>query len=123
MTALAEVEFLPGAEPASVTVHLLDDGLLVRLAGAFDDTAIPSLRRALLGSRPAGCDDVVIDAGEISAACDAALAVLVASHVWASANGGALRVSRMSAVLAETIADAGLAGVLPVLPGVVSPVS
>lgn len=123
MTALAEVDYLPGAEPASVTVHRLDDGLLVRLAGAFDDAAIPSLRSALLGSRPAGCDDVVIDAGEISAACDGALAVLVASHAWASANGGALRLSRLSAVLAETLADAGLAGVLPLLAGVAAPVS
>jgi anti-anti-sigma factor len=104
-------------EPAVTTV-LTDDGLLVRLSGVLDIAATPALRASLLGVRPAGCDDVVVDADGVLAVDDAALAVLLAAGTWVADTGGRLSFVRMSETLRREVAQLGLERLLPMLESV-----
>ncbi|MDX6207399.1 MAG: anti-sigma factor antagonist [Frankiales bacterium] len=92
-----------------------DDGVLVRLDGALDAASAPQLRTALLSVRPAGCDDVIIDAAGVTAVDDDALAVLLAAGAWAVDTGARLGFSRMSDVLRAEISMLDISMLLPML--------
>lgn len=102
--------------PAAAVASLhTEDGILVRLGGVLDLDAAPALRSALLTTRPAGCDDVVIDAGAVTAVEDDALAILLAAGAWAVDTGARLSFSRMSECLREEIAALDVSMLLPML--------
>jgi anti-anti-sigma factor len=103
------------ATEPTVTAVLTGDGLLVRLSGALDVVSAPALRAALLGVRPVGCDDVVVDAGDVTAVDDSALAVLLAAGTWVVDTGGRLSFVRMSSTLRREVAQLGLERLLPML--------
>lgn len=98
---------------ATVETSALADGILVRLRGHLGADAVGPLRAVLLRTRPAGCDDVVVDASGVESADDAALAVLLAAPLWAELTGGRFAYTRVSDSLAELAATTGLAELLP----------
>ncbi|MFL6139265.1 MAG: STAS domain-containing protein [Frankiaceae bacterium] len=102
------------SEPTVMAV-VTSDGLLVRLSGALDVIGVPALRHALLGVRPVGCDDVVVDAGDVTAVDESALAVLLAAGTWVVDTGGRLSFARMSETLRREVAQLGLERLLPML--------
>jgi anti-anti-sigma regulatory factor len=93
-------------------VHLAD-GMLVRLGGSLSPEQLPELRDALLSPLGEGCRDVVVDAGEITAINDDALAVLLAARVWAEDNGARLLLSRSAPALESTLEELGVTGAFP----------
>ena len=101
-------------EPTVIAV-VTGDGLLVRLSGALDDASVPALRAALLGVRPASCDDVIVDAGDVEAVDESAFAVLLAAGTWVADTGGRLSFVRMSQTLRREVAQLGLERLLPML--------
>jgi anti-anti-sigma regulatory factor len=103
------------AQSSTVVATHTVDGVLVRLDGAFDADSAPALRTALLSVRPAGCDDVIIDAGGVTTVDDDALAVLLAAGAWAVDTGARLGFSRMSDCLREEIASLDISMLLPML--------
>lgn len=105
----------PTFAAADVATVYTQDGVLVRLGGSFDADSVPQLRSALLTTRPAGCDDVIIDAGGVSKVDDDALAVLLAAGAWAVDTGARLGFSRMSDVLRDEIANLDISMLLPML--------
>jgi anti-anti-sigma regulatory factor len=99
---------------SSAEVVDLTDGLVIRLAGDLSgEAALDGLRSALLAPRPEEVRDVIVDAAEVSAASDGALAVLWAGLTWAEQRGGRLRFSRISGPLQVALDQAGLGGELP----------
>ena len=94
---------LPLVSPSgSVRVHQVGNGLVVRLSGVLDGQAVPELRRELLAPVAAGSHEVLVDAGQVEALDDEALAVLLAGSSWATGAGGRFAFSAASpAVLAE----------------------
>ncbi|MDX6201418.1 MAG: anti-sigma factor antagonist [Frankiales bacterium] len=103
------------AQSSTVVATHTVDGVLVRLDGAFDADSAPALRTALLSVRPAGCDDVIIDAGGVTTVDDDALAVLLAAGAWAVDTGARLGFSRMSDCLRTEIASLDISMLLPML--------
>ncbi|MDX6221613.1 MAG: anti-sigma factor antagonist [Frankiales bacterium] len=103
------------AQSSTVVATHTVDGVLVRLDGAFDADSAPALRTALLSVRPAGCDDVIIDAGGVTTVDDDALAVLLAAGAWAIDTGARLGFSRMSDCLRAEIASLDISMLLPML--------
>jgi anti-anti-sigma factor len=101
----------------SVAASVLADGVVVRLSGSLDVATLPDLRATLLATRPAGCDDVVVDASQVSEIHERALAVLVAAVDWTATTGGRLRFAAISQPLLETIRHFGVEDLLPRLPG------
>lgn len=99
-------------------VHL-SDGLLVRLAGALSEAQLPGLRRALLTPLAHDCRDVVVDAADVTAIDDSALAVLVAGRVWAEASGTRFLISRSAAPLDERLVELGVEDAFPRLSALV----
>jgi anti-anti-sigma regulatory factor len=99
----------------SVRTHRLSDGLVVRLSGVLDGQAILALREELLCPLPAGCRDVLIDAGAVESLPDDALAVLVAGASWARTAGARFALSAVSAPLASRIDSLELRSALPQL--------
>lgn len=101
------------------TVHttVLTDGIVVRLDGSLDVASLPELRAALLSERPAGRDDIVVDAGRVTEVHERALAILVAAADWAEHTGGRLRFAAMSPALRETARYFAVQDLLPLLPG------
>lgn len=93
-------------------VHLAD-GVLVRLAGALGEAQLPRLRHALLTPLAHDCRDVVVDAADLTAIDDCALAVLLAGRVWAEDNGTRFLLSRSGAPLEDCLAELDLADALP----------
>src|SRR5690348_11857489 len=100
---------------AEIAATYTADGVLVRLDGALDGGSAGQLRNALLSVRPAGCDDVIIDAGGVTAVDDDALAVLLAAGAWAIDTGARLGFSRMSDCLRSEIAMLDISMLLPML--------
>ena len=100
---------------SDVSTIVTEDGILVRLAGPLDADSAPQLRTALLSTRPAGCDDVIIDAGGVTTVDDDALAVLLAAGAWAVDTGARLGFSRMSDCLREEISMLDISMLLPML--------
>jgi anti-anti-sigma regulatory factor len=98
-----------------VAAMYTEDGVLVRLGGALDASSATQLRSALLSTRPAGCDDVIIDAGGVTTVDDDALAVLLAAGAWAVDTGARLGFSRMSDCLRDEIAMLDISMLLPML--------
>lgn len=104
-----------------MTVHAIDissgtvncmqlaDGKLVQLSGHIGAAELPALRLALLAPLFAGCQDVVIDAGEVVAIDDQAMAVVVAAEEWATYAGARLLLSRATPVFEQALADLGFA--------------
>lgn len=107
--------FAPTSTSSSIDATYLEDGVLVRLDGALDADCAPQLRTALLSLRPAGCDDVVIDAGGVTTVDDNALAVLLAAGAWAVDTGARLGFSRMSDCLRAEISMLDISMLLPML--------
>ncbi|MDX6228239.1 MAG: anti-sigma factor antagonist [Frankiales bacterium] len=103
------------AQNSTVVATHTVDGVLVRLDGAFDADSGPQLRTALLSVRPAGCDDVIIDAGGVTTVDDDALAILLAAGAWAVDTGARLGFSRMSDCLRDEIAALDISMLLPML--------
>ena len=101
-----ETETLVGASD-------LADGRMVRLAGDVGADQLPLLRDILLTPLPAGCRDVVVDAGAITAISDDAVAVLVAAPVWVESQGGRMLVSRSSDALDDVLDELELLDLLP----------
>jgi anti-sigma B factor antagonist len=101
----------------SVSANVLADGIVVRLSGSLDVAALPELRATLLRPRPQGCDDVLVDASQVTEVHERALAVLVAAADWADETGGRLRFATMSEPLLDTAGYFGVADLLPRLPG------
>jgi anti-anti-sigma factor len=101
----------------TVSASVLADGIVVRLTGSLDVASLPELRATLLTSRPEGCDDVLVDAGQVTEVHERALAVLVAAADWASDTGGRLRFAAMSSALADTADYFSVTDLLPRLPG------
>ncbi|HVB26950.1 MAG TPA: STAS domain-containing protein [Mycobacteriales bacterium] len=99
----------------AVEVSALADGLVIRLSGHLGHGDTDALRAALLTPRPRGCDDVLVDAGDVAAVDDDALAVLLAAPAFAAQTGGRLTLTRSSAALSGTLDAIGLADALPVL--------
>jgi anti-anti-sigma regulatory factor len=85
----------------------LADGKLVQLSGRIGHDELAALRLALLTPLFDDCKDVVIDAGEVVAIDDDAVAVLVAAEEWASHAGARLLLSRVSPTLEQALADLG----------------
>jgi anti-anti-sigma regulatory factor len=100
---------------ADVSSLFTEDGVLVRLDGALDAASAPQLRSALLSSRPAGCDDVIIDAGGVTRIDDEALAILMAAGAWAVDTGARLGFSRMADCVRDEVDALELAVLLPML--------
>jgi anti-anti-sigma regulatory factor len=105
----------PTFAAVTVTTVLTEDGMLVRLNGDLDARALPKLREALLVTRPAGCDDVIIDAQGVTSISEDALAVLLAAGAWAIDTGARLGFSRMSDPLRNEIAYLDISMLLPML--------
>jgi anti-anti-sigma factor len=101
----------------TVSANVLADGIVVRLNGSLDVASLPDLRATLLSSRPDGCDDVLVDAGQVTEVHERALAVLVAAAEWARQTGGRLRFAAMSPALVDTANYFDVADLLPRLPG------
>jgi anti-anti-sigma regulatory factor len=93
-------------------VHLAD-GLLVRLGGTLTTTELPELRDALLTPLDDGCRDVVVDAGEVTAINDEAIAILLAARVWAEDHGARMLLSRTAPALESTLEELEITGALP----------
>jgi anti-anti-sigma regulatory factor len=100
-------------ETPVVAVTTLADGLVVRLAGALGRGAESLLREALLRPRPAACRDILVDAGDVEAIDDDALAVLLAAPSWADETGGQLSFTRISVPLQRAADGIGLFPMLP----------
>jgi anti-anti-sigma regulatory factor len=105
----------PTFAAADIAATYTDDGVLVRLDGALDADSAGQLRNALLSVRPAGCDDVIIDAAGVTDVDDDALAVLLAAGAWAIDTGARLGFSRMSDCLRAEIAMLDISMLLPML--------
>ncbi|MDQ1689788.1 MAG: anti-sigma factor antagonist [Frankiaceae bacterium] len=103
-------------ELSTVEVSTLDDGMLVRLRGRLDAGTAPALRDVLLRVRPAGCEDILVDAGGVVSIDDAALAVLIAAPLWAEATNARLAYTRVARPLAKAARDAGVIDLLPRMP-------
>jgi anti-anti-sigma factor len=101
----------------TVSANVLADGIVVRLNGSLDVASLPDLRATLLSSRPDGCDDVLVDAGQVTEVHERALAVLVAAAEWARQTGGRLRFAAMSPALVDTANYFDVADLLPRLSG------
>jgi len=93
-------------------VHLAD-GMLVRLGGTLSSVELPQLRNALLAPLDEGCRDVVVDAGEVTAINDEALAVLLAARIWAEDHGARMMLSRSAPALESTLEELAITGALP----------
>jgi anti-anti-sigma regulatory factor len=93
-------------------VHLAD-GKLVRLGGTLTGHQLPELRDALLAPLAEGCRDVVIDAGEVTAINDDAIAVLLAARIWAEDHGARMMLSRSAPALESTLEELEITGALP----------
>jgi anti-anti-sigma factor len=111
---------MPAAMPvvptaASVRVHQVGNGLVVRLSGVLDGQAVPELRRELLAPVAAGRHDVLVDAGQVVTVSDDALAVLVAGSSWATGAGGRFAFSAVSPAVRAEIQALDLGTALPVL--------
>ena len=91
----------------------LEDGLFVQLSGELGEEQLDLLRAVLLVPLPAECRDVVVDAGEVDALDDAALAVLVAAREWVEESERRFLLSRTSPALEEALARLGCEGGLP----------
>jgi anti-anti-sigma regulatory factor len=87
----------------------LADGKLVQLIGRVGQTELPALRLALLTPLFAGCRDVIIDAGEVDAVTDEAIAVVVAAEEWATYAGARLLLSRATPAFEQALTDLGFA--------------
>ncbi len=111
---MSSQEFIDAPVP-TVRAHRLGDGLVVRLSGVLDDQAVPELRRELLAPVPAGCVDVLVDAGAVAAVGDDALAVLVAGSSWAREAGCRFALSAVSPAVASSIEELALGAALPLL--------
>jgi anti-anti-sigma regulatory factor len=93
-------------------VHLAD-GLLVRLGGTLTGSQLPELRDALLTPLEDGCRDVIVDAGDVTAINDDAIAVLLAARVWAEDHGARMLLSRTAPALESTLEELQITGALP----------
>jgi anti-anti-sigma regulatory factor len=111
----AEVRPKPSSTTGTVDVLTLADGLVVRLAGAFGTGEAALLREALLRPRPAACNDILVDAGDVRSIDDDALAVLVAAPVWAATTGGQFAYTRMSGELLDAATGLGVLNTMHVL--------
>lgn len=100
---------------AEVSTLFTEDGVLVRLDGALSADSAAQLRTALLSTRPAGCDDVIIDAGGVTRIDDEALAILMAAGAWAVDTGARLGFSRMADCVRDEVEALELAVLLPML--------
>jgi anti-anti-sigma regulatory factor len=83
----------------------LADGKLIQLSGRLGRAELPALRRALLSPLFVGCRDVVIDAGEVIAVDDEAIAVIAAADEWATYAGARLLLSRATPVVEHALAE------------------
>jgi anti-anti-sigma regulatory factor len=102
------------AQAETAQVILLEDGMVVRLSGGLDtEEALVALRAALLTPRPEGVRDVVVDAGQVTAVSDSAVAVLWAALAWAESTDRRMRFCGMSAPLTRTLEELGLSDELP----------
>jgi anti-anti-sigma regulatory factor len=93
-------------------VHLAD-GKLVQLSGRIGREELAALRLALLTPLFDDCRDVVIDAGDVVAVDDEAIAVLVAAEEWATYAGARLLLSRAAPVLEQALADLDFSNRIP----------
>ena len=91
----------------------LADGKLIRLTGSLTSEQLPALRSALLSPLDETCRDVVVDAGEVTAVDDDALAVLLAARVWADDHGARLLLSRSAAPIESKLEELEITGALP----------
>jgi anti-anti-sigma regulatory factor len=107
MTAITAVETKP------VTSTRLADGLLVQLAGELGEQQLPGLRASLLSPLPEGCQDVVIDAGDVTGIDIDAIAIVFAAWAWAEDQGARFLLSRTSEQFETALADNGVADDLP----------
>jgi anti-anti-sigma regulatory factor len=107
---------MTAADFGSVSTTCLDDGLVVRLSGSLDVDSLADLRAALLVDRPEGCNDVMVDAAQVTEVHERALAVLIAAGEWAEQTGGRLRFAAISGALVETAEYFDVADLLPRLP-------
>jgi anti-anti-sigma regulatory factor len=111
--ALADGQGVELAPPGSVQCSHLADGKLVRLAGQLADGALVGLRLALLSPLPDGCRDVVVDAGDVEAIDDTAVAILVAAREWSAIYGARLLLSRSAPALDRALDELDLVDQLP----------
>jgi anti-anti-sigma regulatory factor len=96
-----------------VTCSHLADGKIVRLSGAISGRHVSQLRLALLMPLPDGCQDIVVDAGEVTHVDDEALSVLLAAPAWAGDHGGRMLLSRSAPVLDDVLDELDLMDDLP----------
>lgn len=92
---------------------LLADGKLVQLGGCLGEADLPALRLALLMPPFEGCQDIVIDAGEVDEIDDCAVAVLMAGCEWAQEAGVRILLSRSTMVFDDTLEALDLVELLP----------
>ena len=110
MTVSATIE-----ETGRVDSTYLADGKLVQLSGILGDAQLPAMRLALLMPLALEYRDVVVDAGDVCAISDDAVAVLVAAEQWATANGVRFMLSRRSRALEQVLTELDLMDALPLL--------
>jgi len=96
-----------------VSCSHLADGKIVRLSGAIGSRQVSQLRLALLMPLPEGCQDVVVDAGEVTHVDDVALGVLLAAPAWAGDHGGRMLLSRSAPALDQVLGELDLMDDLP----------
>ena len=96
-----------------VATSLLTDGMIVRLSGDVSTGSISTLRDTLLTVLPAGCHDVVVDAGEVTSIDPTALAVLFAGWAWIEEHDGRFLLSRTSHAFEDALVENGVADDLP----------
>lgn len=96
-----------------VTTSLLTDGMIVRLTGDVTEPAVSLLRDTLLTVLPAGCRDVLVDAGEVTSIVPSALAVLFAGWAWIEEHDGRFMLSRTSRAFDDALAEHGVVDELP----------
>lgn len=85
----------------------LADGKLVQLCGRIGQGEMSALRLALLSPLFNGCRDVVIDAGDVVAIDDEAIAVIAAAEEWATYAGARMLLSRATPVVEHALAELG----------------
>lgn len=93
----------------------LADGLLVQMVGVLGVEQLPTLRQVLLVPLPAGCRDVIVDAGALEEPDDAVLAVLMAACEWIESQGARFALSGSSPALQTALSRSGLSDVIPSL--------
>jgi len=100
-------------ETGLVTGTWLADGLLVQLKGELGEEQVAELRSNLLMPLPPECQDIVVDAGEVTTIDFDALSIVFAAWAWAEEHGARFLLSRTSPAFESALEFHGVVDALP----------